>query len=79
MNPEAKRPGRPPIFAAQRRVTHEVHLNMNVDVWNAIKEYCEATGEMSVSLAVRRLLRERLTELGYLKERTPVASSIKNP
>ena len=76
---EGKRPGRPPIFTSQKRVKHEIHLNMGVDIWNSIGEYCEATGELSISLAVRRLIRERLTELGYLKERANVSSSTKNP
>ena len=72
---EAKKPGRPPIFTAQRHVKHEIHLNMGFDVWKAIGEYCEAIGELSISLAVRRLIRERLTELGYLKERASSSST----
>lgn len=40
---------------------------MNLEVWTAINEYCESIGESSLSLAVRRLVRERLVELGYLK------------
>ncbi len=57
------------MYSAQRRVKREIHLNMSVDVWNAIRDYCESIGELSLSLAVRRLIRERLTELELLKER----------
>jgi len=42
---------------------------MNVEVWTAMNEYCEAIGELSLSFAVRRLVRERLLELGYLKDK----------
>lgn len=46
---------------------------MNIEVWTAINEYCEFIGELSLSIAVRRLVRERLVELGYLKDKIPSA------
>ncbi len=77
---ETKRPGRPPTYLPQRRATREIHLNMGVETWNAVRQYCESIGELSISLAVRRLLRERLSELGYLNKNAALPSSAtKNP
>ncbi len=42
---------------------------VTVNVWEAARAYCKAMGEVSVSYALRRLLRDRLVELGYLKKR----------
>lgn len=45
-----------------------VHLNIATDVWNAILVYSQKIDEPSLSRVTRMLLRERLTQLGYLKE-----------
>ena len=63
------------MYTPQKRIKREVHLNMSEDVWNAISNYCETIGELSFSLAVRRLIRERLMELGFLKDRSAASSS----
>ncbi len=63
-----RRPGRLPTFVPQRRMLREVHVKMRMDLWEAVTAYCRTLGELSASLAIRRLLRDRLTELGYLKE-----------
>ena len=42
---------------------------MSDEVWTALREYKEFAGESSLSQAARKLLRERLTELGFLNER----------
>ncbi len=77
---QARRPGRPPIFVPQRRMVRELHLKMTMDLWQAVAAYCQTLDEPSASLAVRRLLRERLTELGYLKEgQTNLSLSRVNP
>ncbi len=41
---------------------------MTLDLWNAVVRYCDSIGELSVSSAVRRLLRDQPTELGFLSE-----------
>ena len=78
---EPKRRGRPPLFQLQKqnRILREIHVKVGADVWDAVQEYCETIGELSLSLAVRRLVRERLGELGYLKDRTRQASSTEMP
>ncbi len=79
-SPEVRHPGRPSTFLPQRRVTREVHLSITLEVWDAIKMYCEFIGEASVSLAVRTLVRQRLTELGYLREKSlPSTNPRDNP
>jgi len=45
----------------------KVHLNIATDVWNALRLYSETIDEPSLSRVARLLLRERLTQLGYLK------------
>ena len=47
----------------------DLHLKVTLDVWEAVIAYCQAIGEVSVSYALRRLIRDRLVELGYLKEK----------
>ena len=67
-SPESKRAGRPPIFNPGRRMNmQKVHLNIATDVWNALRLYSETIDEPSLSRVARLLLRERLTQLGYLK------------
>lgn len=78
---EPRRRGRPPLFQLQKqkRILREIHVKVGADVWDAVQEYCETIGELSLSFAVRRLVRERLSELGYLKPRTRQASSTEMP
>lgn len=65
---EHKRPGRPPIFNPVKRVVvQKVHLSLDTEVWNAVRNHSLAIGEPSLSHVARILLRERLTQLGYLK------------
>jgi len=68
------------VFAPERKKTHEVHLILEVEILAALKAYSEDTCEASLSMAVRRIIRERLVELGYLKQkiRLPLMSD-KNP
>jgi len=58
------------MFNPPRMVLQEVHLRISAEVWRALREYAEFAGESSLSQAVRKLLRERLTELGFFKEKT---------
>ena len=64
-----KGPGRPPLFAPQKRTKREVHLRVTIDEWDALTAYCRAIGGASVNFGFRRLFRERLIELGFLKEK----------
>jgi len=65
---EHKRPGRPPIFNPVGRVAvQKVHLSLDTEVWKAVRNHSLAIGEPSLSRVARILLRERLTQLGYLK------------
>jgi len=68
MSLEPKRPGRPQLAA--KREWREVHLAVTVELLEAVNAYCRSIGEVSVSYAVRRLLRDHLVELGYLTERS---------
>jgi hypothetical protein len=45
----------------------KVHLNIATDIWDALREYAKTIDEPSLSRVARFLLRERLTQLGYLK------------
>ena len=66
---EPKRPGRPPAFSLEKRTKlAEVHLLVSLDVLEAVRAYCQDICELSTSTAVRRLLYDRLAELGYLKK-----------
>ena len=57
------------MFTASRRVAmQKVHLNIAADVWNALRKYAETIDELSMSRVVRILLRERLRQLGFLKD-----------
>lgn len=64
---EHKRMGRPPIFSPKRMAMQKVHLYIATDIWNALREYSATIDEPSLSRTARLLLRERLTQLGYLK------------
>jgi len=68
MSLEPKRPGRPQL--TDKREWREVHLTVTVELLEAVRAYCRSIGEVSVSYAVRRLLRDHLVELGYLTERS---------
>ncbi len=59
------------MFAPRKTTLQEVHLRMTSEAWSALRDYSEVMGESSLAQAARKLLRERLTELGFLKERTP--------
>ncbi len=63
------RPGRPPLFTAQKRITRDLHVRVESDEWDAVKSYCQAIGGASVNFGFRRLVRDRLIELGFLKEK----------
>ena len=41
---------------------------MSPNLWEAVRKHAEAIGEPSLSHVARKLLRERLTQLGSLKE-----------
>ncbi len=58
------------MFSPRRTLMQTIHLYMASDVWSALREYSESVGEPSLSQAARRLLKERLTALGFLKEKT---------
>ena len=45
----------------------KVHLSLDTEVWKAVRNHSLAIGEPSLSRVARILLRERLTQLGYLK------------
>jgi hypothetical protein len=77
---EPKRRGRPPVFSPERKETHEIHLRFGVEIWTALRDYSEETGELSLSMAVRRIVRTRLIELGYVKQKVHLfPQSHKNP
>lgn len=69
LDPVEKRPGRHPVFTfARKRVMHRTHIYITTDLLKAIQDYSIVIDEPSLSRVVRILLRERLRELGYLKE-----------
>ena len=60
--------GRPPLYSPGTPPRmFGVHINMSPDLWEAVRKHAEAIGEPSLSHVARKLLRERLTQLGYLK------------
>jgi hypothetical protein len=40
---------------------------MSTELWTALQDYALKMGDETLSAAVRRLVREKLTELGHLK------------
>ncbi len=79
-SPEPKRRGRPPAYVPQQKGMHEIHLNLGVEIWSALKDYSKETGELSISETVRRIVRTQLIELGYVKQRVHLLpQSNKNP
>ena len=77
---EPKRRGRPPALSPQRKGMHEIHLHLGAEIWTALKDYSEETGELSLSETVRRIVRTQLLELGYVKQKARLfPQSNKNP
>jgi hypothetical protein len=77
---EQKRPGRPLAFGPQRKQAHDIHLYLGAEIWTALKDYSEETGDLSLSVTVRRIVRARLIELGYVKQKVRlVPQQNKNP
>ena len=72
--PEQKRRGRPPAFSPQRKGMHEIHLHLGIEIWTALREYAEEIGELSLSVAIRRIVRARLIDLGYVKPKHQLPS-----
>ena len=52
----------------------KVHLSLGVELGKALTDYCSALGAPSISFAVRTLLKERLSELGYVKQKVELFS-----
>ena len=60
--------GRPPLYGpGPGPRMFGVHINMSQDIWEAVRKHAEKLGEPSLSYVARKLLRERLVELEYLK------------
>ncbi len=77
---ESKRPGRPPAFTPQRKGAYDIHLYLGAEIWTALKDYSEETGDLSLSVTVRRIVKARLIELGYVKQKIRLLpQSNKNP
>jgi len=68
-NSQPKRRGRPLAFSPQRKGMYDIHLYLGIEIWTALKDYAEETGDLSLSVAVRRIVKARLTELGYVKQK----------
>jgi hypothetical protein len=64
---EPKRPGRPPTFNPEKKPGRDVHVRISSEVSEAVTAYRKALGEESLSVVLRMLIRDRLTELGYLR------------
>ena len=67
-----RRRGRPPLYVSRKDEVREIHLLVSVELWKAVANYCESLGERSISFGLRTLIRERLSELGYVKEKIEV-------
>ena len=65
------------MYVPRREEICNVHLSLGVDLGKALTDYCNALGEQNISLAVRTLLRERLSQLGYVKEKIELFSLAK--
>jgi len=73
----ARPSGRHPLYVPRKEEICKVHLSLGVDLGKALTDYCNALGEQNISLAVRTLLRERLSQLGYVKEKIELFSLAK--
>jgi len=69
---EPKLPGRPRTFGPQPKGAYDIHLYLGVEIWTALKDYSEETGDLSLSVTVRRIVKARLIELGYVKQKLRV-------
>jgi hypothetical protein len=77
---EPKHPGRPPTFSPHPKGSYDIHLYLGAEIWTALKDYSEETGELSLSVTVRRIVKARLLELGYVKQKARLfPQSNKNP
>ncbi|TMI67172.1 hypothetical protein E6H16_04165 [Candidatus Bathyarchaeota archaeon] len=80
---EARRRGRPPLYIARKDEIREIHLLLRIELWTAVADYCKSSGENNISLGIRTLLRERLSQLGYAKEKLeilpPPKRSLRDP
>jgi hypothetical protein len=56
----------------------EVHLSLSVDLWKSLVDYCRSLGEHNISLAMRTLMRERLSQLGFVKGKFEIFPSPKS-
>jgi len=65
------------LYVPRKEEICKVHLSLGVDLGKALTDYCNALGEQNISLAVRTLLRERLSQLGYVKEKIELFSLAK--
>ena len=65
------------MYVPRKEEICNVHLSLGVDLGKALTDYCNALGEQNISLAVRTLLRERLSQLGYVKEKIELFSLAK--
>jgi len=65
------------LYVRRKEEICNVHLSLGVDLGKALTDYCNALGEQNISLAVRTLLRERLSQLGYVKEKIELFSLAK--
>ena len=65
------------MYVPRKEEICKVHLSLGVDLGKALTDYCNALGEQNISLAVRTLLRERLSQLGYVKEKIELFSLAK--
>jgi len=62
------------LYVPRKEEICNVHLSLGVDLGKALTDYCNALGEQNISLAVRTLLRERLSQLGYVKQKVELFS-----
>ena len=60
------------MYVSRKDEVREIHLLVSVELWKAVASYCESLGERSISFGLRTLIRERLSELGYVKEKIEV-------
>lgn len=70
MSGQSRGPGRPPTYEATRKrpTAKRVSLTFDTELIKVLDELQIQLGEPSLSALVRRLLKERLAELGVLKE-----------
>ena len=74
MSARARPSGRAPLYVPRKEEICNVHLSLGVELGKALTDYCNALGEPNISFAVRTLLKERLSELGYTKQKVELFS-----